>query len=165
MPFVVVLRSRKVAESISWGVPPCRPLRTVAAGLNTSAGGRAELPFAFVAGVNIGPLLLRREAFLRVGGFDEAYSCVGEPGIQLDTELSLQLWRHGYRVGLWYSAVSNGVGGRKTRTNPEQKRARNHNDGVNAKRCERLMRTHDAAATSQRIQGPHGTPRVPFLFV
>ena len=54
----------------------------------------------------------------------------------------------GCRVGLWYSAVSNGVGGRKTRTNPEQKRARLRNDNVNGKRCERLMRTHDAAAVA-----------------
>ena len=72
----------------------------------------------------------------------------GPAGIHLDTELSLQMWRRGYQVGLWYSAVANGVGGRKTRTNPEQKRARLRNDNVNGKRCERLMRTHDAAAVA-----------------
>lgn len=82
----------------------------------------------------------------RAGGFDEAFSCAGEPGIQLDTELSLQLWRLGYQVGLWYSAVTNGVGGRKTRTNKVQKRARNRNDGVNGQRCERLMLAHDFTA-------------------
>ena len=106
-----------------------------------AGGAAAGTPFSFVAGVNIGPLLARREAFLRVGGFDEAFSCAGQPGIHLDTELSLQMWRRGYQVGLWYSAVANGVGGRKTRTNPEQKRARLRNDNVNGKRCERLMRT------------------------
>ena len=104
----------------------------------TSAEG---MPFMFVAGVNIGPLLVRREAFLRAGGFDEAFSCAGEPGIQLDTELSLQLWRIGYQVGLWYAGVSNGVGGRKTRKNKAQKRARNLNDAINGQRCERLMHT------------------------
>eukprot|EP00900_Chrysochromulina_parva_P006016 jgi/Chrpa1/15415/Chrysochromulina_OHIO_Genome00022202-RA len=69
-----------------------------------------------------------------------------EPGIQLDTELSLQMWRHGYQVGLWYSAVSNGVGGRKTRTNKAQKRARTRNDALNAERCERVLREHDPGA-------------------
>ena len=132
--------TRKVAEKISWGVPPCKPIP-----IQASAG----LPFMFVAGVNIGPLVVRRDAFLRVGGFDEAYSCVGEPGIQLDTELSLQMWRHGYQVGLWYSGVANGVGGRKTRTNRAQKRARNVNDGINGQRCERLMRAHDASAVKE----------------
>jgi len=113
-----------------------------------SAGASANLPFMFVAGVNIGPLLVRRDAFLKVGSFDEAFSCAGDPGIQLDTELSLQLWRSGYQVGLWYSAVANGVGGRKTRTNKAQKRARTLNDASNGQRCERLMRTHDASAVA-----------------
>ena len=134
----------RIAEDVSWGVAPCKPIeRRVPAG-----GAAAGTPFSFVAGVNIGPLLARREAFLRVGGFDEAFSCAGQPGIHLDTELSLQMWRRGYQVGLWYSAVANGVGGRKTRTNPEQKRARLRNDNVNGKRCERLMRSHDAAAVA-----------------
>jgi hypothetical protein len=125
---------RKIAEKVSWGTPPCKPIPLEAA---------FGVPFMFVAGVNIGPLLVRREAFLRIGGFDEAFSCVGEPGIQLDTELSLQMWKHGYQVGLWYSGVANGVGGRKTRTNRAQKRARNVNDAMNGQRCERLMRAHD----------------------
>ena len=56
------------------------------------------------------------------------------------------MWRRGYSVGLWYSGVSNGVGGRKTRTNRAQKRARLLNDAINGQRCERVMRTHDAKA-------------------
>ena len=170
---------KKVAEKISWGVPPCKPIPSsvaVATGdrssssSSSSAGGagagggsssgsgsrsssKVSLPFMFVAGVNIGPLVARRDAFLRVGSFDESFSCAGDPGIQLDTELSLQLWRHGYQVGLWYSAVSNGVGGRKTRKNRAQKRARNANDATNGQRCERLMRAHDAAAVAAANAG------------
>ena len=84
--------TRKIAEKISWGVPPCQPIPTMTkAATRDGGGGGGSLPFMFVAGVNIGPLLARREAFLRVGAFDEAYSCAGEPGIQLDTELSLQV--------------------------------------------------------------------------
>lgn len=70
------------------------------------------------------------------------------------------MWRHGFQVGLWYSAVSNGVGGRKTRTNKSQKRARTRNDAINGERCERVMKEHDAAAVVSanaaltRLQGP-----------
>lgn len=155
---------RRVAENISWGTAPCAPIPTqsvsqsvasqsVASRTAAAGGGRGDansdaIPFRFVAGVNIGPLLVRRSAFLRAGGFDEAFSCAGEPGIQLDLELSLQLWRLGYEVGVTYSAVSNGVGGRKTRTNRAQKRARNQNDAINGARCARLLRTHDAQAVA-----------------
>jgi len=34
-------------------------------------GEMGEVPFMFVAGVNIGPLLVRRAAYLQAGGFDE----------------------------------------------------------------------------------------------
>ena len=172
---------RKIAESVSWGIAPCRPipyrvppLHAVGGGSDGSDGaaaaaaaehadianasGCAGVPFMFVAGVNIGPLLVRREAFLRVGGFDESFSCAGEPGIQLDMELSLALWRAGYQVGLWDSAVTNGVGGRKTRANPEQKRLRVRNDAVNGQRCKSLLRWHDGAAvaTANRLLEPIG---------
>jgi len=137
--------TRRIAENVSWGAPPCRPIPMR---LPTDAEEVGGVPFMFVAGVNIGPLLVRREAYLRVRGFDEAFSCAGEPGIQLDTEVSLQMWRHGYQVGLWYSGITNGVGGRKTRKNPVQKRLRLRNDEVNGRRCKRLMRTHDEAAVA-----------------
>ena len=140
---------RKIAEQISWGVAPSKPIPMRVPRAAGGGGAAAGEPFLFVAGVNIGPLLFRREAFLRVGGFDEAFSCAAEPGIHLDTEISLQMWRHGYEVGLWYSAVSNGVGGRKTRKNRAQKRARLINDAINGQRCERVLRTHDAAAVAE----------------
>lgn len=149
--------TRRIAEKISWGVSPCTPIPTAiptgAPKADANMSHIQGLPFMFVAGVNIGPLLARREAFLQVGGFDEAFSCPGEPGIQLDTELSLQMWAHGYQVGLWYSGVSNGVGGRKTRTNRVQKRARTRNDAINAERCERVMQAHDARAVAAANHG------------
>ena len=51
-------------------------------------------------------------------------------------------------MGLWYSGVTNGVGGRKTRKNLAQKRLRNRNDQVNGHRCEQLLRKHDASAVA-----------------
>jgi GT2 family glycosyltransferase len=149
---------KKIAESVSWGVEPCRPipfrvpaaaaLRHEPGDASGDASAAAGSAFMFVAGVNIGPLLVRREAYLLVGGFDEAFSCAGAPGIQLDTDLSLRMWEAGYQVGLFNSAVSNGVGGRKTRKNKAQKRLRRLNDAVNGERCERRFAKHDAAAVA-----------------
>ena len=149
--------TRKIAEDISWGTSPCKPISMRIPGEGDD--GVAGEPFMFVAGVNIGPMLFRREAYLKAGGFDEAFSCPGEPGIQLDTELSLQMWRLGYQVGLSYSAVSNGVGGRKTRTNRQQKKARLLNDALNGQRCERVMRVHDAAAVAKANEALERIPR------
>ena len=154
--------TRRIAENISWGAVPCHPISLLlpprAEGGGAEGGGAeggeaggqeaGDVPFMFVAGVNIGPLLVRRAAYLEAGGFDEAFSCAGDPGIQLDTELSLQMWRRGYQVGLWYSGVTNGVGGRKTRKNPVQKRVRLRNDEINGRRCKRLLRDHDASAVA-----------------
>lgn len=95
---------RKRAERVSWGVPPCRPIPTrvprngmahrdaVGAGFMFVAGaqrhtraftdpahGRTRV-VVYSVGVNIGPLLVRRSAFLLAGGFDEGFSCAGEPG-------------------------------------------------------------------------------------
>jgi GT2 family glycosyltransferase len=149
---------KKIAESVSWGVEPCRPIpfrvpATAAArhGPGDAAGGASDAAgaaFMYVAGVNIGPLLVRREAYLLTGGFDEAFSCAGEPGIQLDTDLSLRMWEAGYQVGLYNSAVSNGVGGRKTRKDKAQKRLRRLNDAANGARCERRLARHNAAAVA-----------------
>ena len=116
----------------------------------------SEQPWAYAQTCN---LTHRFDAACGVGGFDEAFSCPGEPGIQLDTELSLQMWRLGYQVGLSYSAVSNGVGGRKTRTNRQQKKARLLNDALNGQRCERVMRVHDAAAVAKANEALERIPR------
>lgn len=47
-----------------------------------------------------GPLVVRRDAFVSVGGFSSMFSCLGDPGIGLDEELSMQFWLRGYQVGL-----------------------------------------------------------------
>jgi len=71
---------RKRAERVSWGVPPCRPIPTRVPRNGMAHRDAVGAGFMFVAGVNIGPLLVRRSAFLLAGGFDEGFSCAGEPG-------------------------------------------------------------------------------------
>jgi hypothetical protein len=55
--------------------------------------------FRFVHHVNIGPYFIRRRHYELLGGWDYAFSEVGEPGICADNELCLRAWMHGYQVG------------------------------------------------------------------
>jgi glycosyltransferase involved in cell wall biosynthesis len=60
-------------------------------------------PFEFVHHVNIGPYFLSRAAYDSLGGWDQSFSDVGEPGICFESELCLRAWLNGYEVG--YSFV------------------------------------------------------------
>ena len=128
-------QAREVQRDIGWGRSKYRPIRHLH---NTT-------PFQWVHGVNIGPLFIRRETFHILGGFDESFSCPGEPGIGLDVELSLRVWELGKGVGVYYSGVSNGIGGRKSQSAP----ARRRNEVLNQARCEPLWRRLNASISSR----------------
>ena len=57
-------------------------------------------PFMFVSWANIGPFILRRSIFLKVGMFHQSFSCRGDPGIGFDYEYGIRLWKKKYEVGL-----------------------------------------------------------------
>jgi hypothetical protein len=57
----------------------------------------------FTHHVNIGPYLIRTQAYEALGGWDHSFSRPGEPGICFDSELCLRAWMKGFRVG--YSFV------------------------------------------------------------
>jgi glycosyltransferase involved in cell wall biosynthesis len=57
-------------------------------------------PLMFVENVNIGPYLIRRDAFRELGGFDPRFSPPGEPGITFEAEYCYRAWQHGYEVAL-----------------------------------------------------------------
>jgi hypothetical protein len=56
--------------------------------------------FMFVENVNIGPYLLRRCAYLDLGGFDLSFSKPGSPGICFESGLCYRAWQRGYQVAL-----------------------------------------------------------------
>ena len=122
-------------REIGWGRSKYKPIRHL----------HNATPFQWVHGVNIGPLFVRRDTFHVVGGFDESFSCPGEPGIGLDVELSLRVWELGKGVGVYYSGVSNGLYGRKTQHAP----ARRRNEVLNQARCEPLWRRLNASVSSR----------------
>jgi len=57
-------------------------------------------PFMFVAGVNFGPSITRRDAYFALGAFDTSWSAVGDPGIGYDIEFSLRAQQRGHLVGI-----------------------------------------------------------------
>lgn len=101
-----------------WGGDPLHRIPSWVRGTG-SAGVDAAIPFMHVGAVNIGPLIVQREAFVRIGGFNESFAERGQMGIHLDTDLSLRMWSSGYQVGLYYGGVGNGVNGRKTKRSAE----------------------------------------------
>ena len=60
----------------------------------------------YAAVVDIGPLVVRRDAFLRLGSFDEGFSDPGLGGTGLDFELSLRCWLRGLTVAYYNPAQS-----------------------------------------------------------
>ena len=59
-----------------------------------------QKPFMYQYKVNVGPYVVRRKTFNRVGGLNLNFSCAGSPGAGFDFEFSIRLWRQGYTVGL-----------------------------------------------------------------
>jgi len=62
-----------------------------------------------------------------VGGFYEAFSCRGDPGIGFDYEFGIRLWKQGYQVGLTiqgfrYHAGSTRSGGTRSSTAMKSRR-------------------------------------------
>ena len=52
-------------------------------------------PMEFMATVDLGPMAVRRQAFLSLGAFHEGFSAPGEPGPGLGIELTARAWLAG----------------------------------------------------------------------
>ena len=140
----------------TWGASPYLPLDHVlhAPPSNTTTAKEGPLPFMFAPGVDNGPLLYRRDALLRVGGFDESYSCAaGHLSGHYDFEVSLRFWTKGYQVGVFYGFATNSAGRdakpRKTMSTPAKKNERHKNEVWNGKRIARLWAAHNATIASR----------------
>lgn len=61
---------------------------------------KSKVKMMFLYKVNAAPLVLKRDVFLELGGFNKNLSCPGEPGIGFDFEYSMRLWYNNYQVAL-----------------------------------------------------------------
>ena len=67
---------------------------------------RAAQPFRFIDTVNRAPMLLRRDAILRLGGIDNTFAPVQCD----DVDLCLRAWKAGLQVGLYSAGFVRDVG-------------------------------------------------------
>lgn len=69
-----------------------------------------KVPFAFVQGVNVGPIFFRKDVYFKIGGFDFNFSNPGESGIHFDYDICFRAWLHEYQVGLYAPSFDRHVG-------------------------------------------------------
>ena len=69
-----------------------------------------KIPFAFVHGVNVGPIFFRHDVYLDLSGVDYDYSRPGESGIHFDYEICFRAWQQGYRVRCCLAPFNRRVG-------------------------------------------------------
>ncbi|KAK3242517.1 hypothetical protein CYMTET_47805 [Cymbomonas tetramitiformis] len=74
---------------------------------------KTNRPFMFVYKVNMGPMIVRRSVFLRLGMYSTDFSCPGAAGIGFDFEFSVRSWYHGFQVGLYLSKFKFDIGDHK----------------------------------------------------
>ena len=117
-------------------------------------GSKAKtIPFSFATGVDNGPLMYRREALLKVGGFDESYSCrAGHVAVHYDFEVGVRFWNAGFQVGVYYGGSSDGLGGQKSMRRLPLRRKRYENEEWNARRILRLLRKHNASIAQKMLE-------------
>ena len=73
----------------------------------------ARVAAEYVSCADIGPMVVRRDAFASLGSFDEGFSYPGQGGIGLDFDLSTRAWLAGGRVALYDLVGSTGKGNRR----------------------------------------------------
>jgi GT2 family glycosyltransferase len=78
-------------NSISFPLVDGKPIRTI--------DPNTRIPIIFMPTLSVGPIIIDREAFYDIGGFDLDYSDPGEPGIHFEADLTLRLWKNGFKVG------------------------------------------------------------------
>ena len=82
----------------------------------------------FAASLALDPIVVRRGAFVSIGGFNESYSVRGAPELGMEEELVPKLWEAGHCVGVACGAKGRlfhrGCGGRGTWRTPAAREAR-----------------------------------------
>jgi hypothetical protein len=58
-----------------------------------------DIQFMYLSAIIIGPVIIKKELFHKLGGWDSNLSEAGQCGIGLDWDLSFRCWQQGYNVG------------------------------------------------------------------
>ena len=161
MDFGTTMDSKKhLIQGPKFGVPSANPRCCIKIPWRDP---KSNIPFMFVYKVNMGPMMARRSAFLKLGMYHPGFSCAGDPGIGFDYEFSIRAWKLGYKVGLTVSEFNNRVAGSMTsgtHSGP-QKRIRDANEIVNNRAVYRMYKnfhhrqgTRKASQANKALKGP-----------
>ncbi len=110
--------------------------------------------FFFVARATLYTFFVRRTAFEALGGFNRQLSpCPGQPGIMLDDELVLRMWRHGWQVAALQLGMRIGVAGHGTRRNAAALRQLRIRRAANMALVRKLVTPAFVARLNARVEG------------
>ncbi len=102
-------RGREVHMHKTWGVGnpgTTHPLEYI--------HPKTNKPFMYIENINIGPYFMKKDLYLKIGGFDKACSKAGEPGILFESEICYRAWEAGFHVALCDQPIKDTDGERGT---------------------------------------------------
>jgi hypothetical protein len=116
-------------------------------------------PFMFVSWANIGPFVLKRDAFLSTGMFHDSYSCRGDPGIGFDYEYGIRLWRNNKEVALQIMQFRYHVGSSRSSGTRSSTSMKSRRDNIESRNTKLIHHVHKGFYVNHAPEGANKSPR------
>jgi len=116
-------------------------------------------PFMFVSWANIGPFVLKRDAFLSTGMFHDSYSCRGDPGIGFDYEYGIRLWRNNKEVALQIMQFRYHVGASRSSGTRSSTSMKTRRDNIESRNTKLIHHVHKGFYVNHAPEGANKSPR------
>ena len=116
-------------------------------------------PFMFVSWANIGPFVLKRDAFLSTGMFHDSYSCRGDPGIGFDYEYGIRLWRNNKEVALQIMQFRYHVGASRSSGTRSSTSMKTRRDSIESRNTKLIHHVHKGFYVNHAPEGANKSPR------
>ena len=122
-------------------------------------------PFMFVSWANIGPFVLKRDAFLSAGMFHDSYSCRGDPGIGFDYEYGIRLWRNNKEVGLQIMQFRYHVGSSRASGTRSSASMKTRRDAIESRNTKLIHHVHKGFYVNHAPDGANKSPKAKAMSV
>jgi hypothetical protein len=122
-------------------------------------------PFMFVSWANIGPFVLKRDAFLSSGMFHDSYSCRGDPGIGFDYEYGIRLWRNNREVALQIMQFRYHVGASRTSGTRSSTNMKTRRDNIESRNTKLIHHVHKGFYVNHAPEGANKSPKAKAMSV
>jgi hypothetical protein len=122
-------------------------------------------PFMFVSWANIGPFVLKRDAFLSSGMFHDSYSCRGDPGIGFDYEYGIRLWRNNREVALQIMQFRYHVGASRSSGTRSSTNMKTRRDNIESRNTKLIHHVHKGFYVNHAPEGANKSPKAKAMSV